>query len=70
MVGLFAVASLGVAAYQSQRAALELLGLAGADHARAFAEVAAGITLAGELSIIGALCAGHFAHAHQQMARG
>lgn len=54
----------------SQRAALELLGLAGANHARAFAEVAAGVTLAGELSIIGALCAGHFARAHQQLARG
>ena len=54
----------------SQSAGLELLGLAGAGNARAFAEVAASITLAGELSIIGALCAGHFARAHQQLARG
>lgn len=54
----------------SQRASLNILGLAGAGHARAFAEVTAGILLAGELSIIGALCAGHFAHAHQQLARG
>jgi hydroxymethylglutaryl-CoA reductase (NADPH) len=54
----------------SQRAGLDLLGLAGAGNARAFAEVAAGITLAGELSIIGALCAGHFSRAHQQLARG
>jgi hydroxymethylglutaryl-CoA reductase (NADPH) len=54
----------------SQQACLELMGLAGADHSRAFAEVAAGITLAGELSIIGALCAGHFARAHQTLARG
>ena len=54
----------------SQKAGLELLGLAGAGNSRAFAEVAAGITLAGELSIIGALCAGHFARAHQQLARG
>jgi hydroxymethylglutaryl-CoA reductase (NADPH) len=54
----------------SQRASLELLGLAGPGHARAFAEVAAGLLLAGELSIIGALCAGHFAHAHRQLARG
>lgn len=54
----------------SQRACLDILGLAGASNARAFAEVAAGITLAGELSIIGALCAGHFSRAHQQLARG
>jgi hydroxymethylglutaryl-CoA reductase (NADPH) len=53
----------------SQKASLDLLGLAGANNSRAFAEVAAGITLAGELSIIGALCAGHFARAHQQLAR-
>jgi hydroxymethylglutaryl-CoA reductase (NADPH) len=54
----------------SQKASLDLLGLAGPGNARAFAEVAAGISLAGELSIIGALCAGHFARAHQQLARG
>lgn len=54
----------------SQQACLQLLGLAGAGKARAFAEVAAATTLAGELSIIGALCAGHFARAHQQLARG
>ncbi|MEW8066946.1 MAG: hydroxymethylglutaryl-CoA reductase [Candidatus Thiodiazotropha endolucinida] len=54
----------------SQKAGLDLLGLAGTDNSRAFAEVAAGVTLAGELSIIGALCAGHFARAHQQLARG
>ncbi|MCU7843903.1 MAG: hydroxymethylglutaryl-CoA reductase [Candidatus Thiodiazotropha sp. (ex Monitilora ramsayi)] len=54
----------------SQKACLDLLGLAGSDNSRAFAEVATGVTLAGELSIIGALCAGHFARAHQQLARG
>jgi hydroxymethylglutaryl-CoA reductase (NADPH) len=54
----------------SQNACLELMGLDGAGNSRAFAEVAAGISLAGELSIIGALCAGHFAHAHQSLARG
>ena len=46
------------------------MGLAGAGHARAFAEVTAALLLAGELSIIGALCAGHFARAHQSLARG
>jgi hydroxymethylglutaryl-CoA reductase (NADPH) len=54
----------------SQKACLDILGLAGPGHARAFAEVAAGLALAGELSIIGALTAGHFTRAHQQLARG
>lgn len=53
----------------SQRACLELLGLAGAGCARAFAEVCAALALAGELSITGALCADHFAQAHQKLAR-
>jgi hydroxymethylglutaryl-CoA reductase (NADPH) len=53
----------------SQRACLELLGLAGAGHANAFAEVCAAIALAGELSIVGALVAGEFAQAHQRLAR-
>ena len=54
----------------SQKACLDILGLAGPGHARAFAEVAAGLVLAGELSIIGALTAGHFTRAHQKLARG
>jgi hydroxymethylglutaryl-CoA reductase (NADPH) len=54
----------------SQKACLDILGLAGPGHARAFAEVAAALALAGELSIIGALTAGHFTRAHQQLARG
>jgi len=53
----------------SQQACLGILGLAGTGHARAFAEVTAAVCLAGELSIIGALCAGHFARAHQKLAR-
>jgi hydroxymethylglutaryl-CoA reductase (NADPH) len=54
----------------SQRACLEVLGLAGAGKARAFAEVCAALALAGELSIIAALSAGEFAGAHQKLARG
>ena len=38
--------------------------------ARAFAEVCAAVCLAGELSIIGALCAHEFASAHKNLARG
>lgn len=54
----------------AQKACLELMGLAGAGKARALAEVCAGLLLAGELSIIGALSAGHFARAHRKLARG
>ncbi len=54
----------------SQRACLEILGLAGDGHARAFAEVAAALCLAGELSIVGAICAGEFTRAHVRLARG
>jgi len=53
----------------SQSACLEILGLRGAGHARALAEVAAALALAGELSIIGALAAGHFTRAHKKLAR-
>ena len=54
----------------TQKACLEILGLAGPGRARAFAEVAAALALAGELSITGALAAGHFTRAHQRLARG
>jgi hydroxymethylglutaryl-CoA reductase (NADPH) len=54
----------------SAAACLSLLGLAGTGHANAFAEVAAALVLAGELSIIAALAAGDFAEAHQKLARG
>ena len=54
----------------TQKACLDILGLSGAGHARALAEVAAALSLAGELSIIGALCAGQFTRAHRDLARG
>jgi len=54
----------------SQRACLDILGLAGPGKARALAEVCAGLCLAGELSLVGALCAGDFSGAHQRLARG
>jgi hydroxymethylglutaryl-CoA reductase (NADPH) len=53
----------------SQQACLEILGLAGVGNAQAFAEVCAGLLLAGELSIIRALCSGEFTRAHQRLAR-
>ena len=54
----------------SQRACLEMMGLAGAGKARALAEVCAALTLAGELSINGALSCHQFTRAHQRLARG
>ncbi len=53
----------------SQQACLAVLGLAGPGKAQALAEVCAGLCLAGELSIIGALCSGDFTRAHQVLAR-
>lgn len=44
--------------------------IARAPNARAFAELCAGLCLAGELSLGGAICAGDFARAHQKQARG
>jgi hydroxymethylglutaryl-CoA reductase (NADPH) len=54
----------------TQNACLQLLGLAGAGHANAFAEVAGALVLAGELSIMAALASGDFAASHEKLARG
>jgi len=54
----------------SQSACLNILGLAGPGKALALAEVCAGLALAGELSINGAICAHHFTRAHKRLARG
>ncbi|WP_114786356.1 hydroxymethylglutaryl-CoA reductase [Vibrio tetraodonis] len=53
----------------SQRACLEIMRLHGTGKSKALAEVTAGLCLAGELSIVGAFCAGHFSKAHQKLAR-
>ncbi len=53
----------------SQAACLDLMGLKGTGKAQALAEVAAALCLAAELSIIGAMAAGHFTSAHQRLAR-
>ena len=54
----------------SQQAGLQIMGLAGSGHAKALAEVAAVLCLAGEISIVGAICAGEFTDAHVRLARG
>ena len=53
----------------TQNACLQLMGLSGNGKSRALAEVCAGLLLAGELSIIAALSAGHFSRAHRKLAR-
>lgn len=60
----------GGTALPTQRTCLEILGLAGPGHARAFSEVSAALALAGEISIIAALAAGQFTQAHAKLARG
>jgi hydroxymethylglutaryl-CoA reductase (NADPH) len=54
----------------SQKACLDVMGLSGPGKAQALAEVAAGVCLAGELSIMGALTSGDFSRAHRLLARG
>jgi hydroxymethylglutaryl-CoA reductase (NADPH) len=59
----------------TQAECLGMLGVAGGgdppgSHARAFAEIVAAGVLAGELSLLGALGAGHLARAHKQLGRG
>jgi 3-hydroxy-3-methylglutaryl-coenzyme A reductase (EC 1.1.1.34) len=59
----------------AQRAALEILGVAGSGdppgtNALKFAEIVAATVLAGEVSLIGALAAHHLAKAHMKLGRG
>lgn len=54
----------------SQAACLGIMGMKGSDRARAFAEICGALCLAGELSIMAALCTGEFAKAHHILARG
>jgi hydroxymethylglutaryl-CoA reductase (NADPH) len=53
----------------SQAACLDLLGLRGAGCGRAFGELVSAVALAGEISIIAALCSQQFTSAHQRLAR-
>jgi hydroxymethylglutaryl-CoA reductase (NADPH) len=53
----------------SQRACLALMGLGGPGNAGELAEICAALCLAGEISLVGALCADEFSQAHQRLAR-
>jgi hydroxymethylglutaryl-CoA reductase (NADPH) len=59
----------GGTALPSQKACLDILGVAGPGKAAAFAELCAALCLAGELSIAGALCGGSFCRAHRVLGR-
>jgi hydroxymethylglutaryl-CoA reductase (NADPH) len=54
----------------SQGACLDLMGFKGTGNAHAFAEVTAAICMAGEISLVGSICAHEFTQAHQRFARG
>ena len=59
----------GATCLPSQQACLSILGLAGPGNARTLAEICAALCLAGEISLVGAICAGEFAKAHRELAR-
>ena len=46
------------------------MGAYGGGKVGKFAEIVAGTVLAGELSLVGALAAGHLARAHKDLGRG
>lgn len=52
------------------RECLRIVDCDGPDTAARFAEICATVSLGGELSIVGALCSGDFASAHQDLGRG
>jgi len=55
--------------FPTQRECLEMLDCYGEGKARKFAEICAATVLAGELSIVAAMCAGHFGKAHATYGR-
>ena len=55
---------------ETAKECLEIMDAYGAGKVHKFAEIVAGIVLAGELSLMGALAAGHLARAHKDLGRG
>ncbi|ADL58545.1 hydroxymethylglutaryl-CoA reductase (NADPH) [Methanothermobacter marburgensis] len=49
---------------------LDIMGVRGSGGVHEFAEIVGGAVLAGELSLMGALAAGHLARAHSELGRG
>jgi len=54
---------------ETARECLEIMGAYGTGKVGKFAEIVAGTVLAGELSLMGALAAGHLARAHKELGR-
>lgn len=55
---------------ETARECLNIMGVYGAGKVGKFAEIVSGTVLAGELSLIGALAAGHLTRAHKDLGRG
>jgi hydroxymethylglutaryl-CoA reductase (NADPH) len=55
---------------ETAKECLEIMGVYGGGQVGRFAEIVAGTVLAGELSLMGALAAGHLARAHKDLGRG
>ncbi len=55
---------------ETAKECLEIMGVYGNSKVGKFAEIVAGTVLAGELSLMGALAAGHLARAHKDLGRG
>lgn len=59
----------GGTSIETARESLEIMGAYGNEKVHKFAEIIAGTVLAGELSLMGALAAGHLARAHKDLGR-
>jgi len=55
--------------FPTQQECLGIMGCTGSGKARKFAEIVAGAVLAGELSLMGAITAGHLGRAHARLGR-
>jgi hydroxymethylglutaryl-CoA reductase (NADPH) len=55
---------------ETARECLEIMGVFGGGKVGKFTEIVGGTVLAGELSLMGALAAGHLARAHKELGRG
>jgi hydroxymethylglutaryl-CoA reductase (NADPH) len=59
----------GGTSIETARECLEIMDVYGNEKVHKFAEIIAGTVLAGELSLLGALAAGHLARAHKELGR-
>ncbi len=59
----------GGTSVETARECLEIMGVYGNENVHKFAEIIAGTVLAGELSLLAALAAGHLARAHKELGR-